>query len=155
MSEPQIEKILGLHIGEHLFGVRISRVSDIMLRAGETPVPWAGEKIAGVMNLRGHVVTVINLCASLGMKNTPETRMNIVVEYNDEFYGLLCDAVSDILDLNMNDMAPVPLVLEERWQGLAEGIFSMPGQLMILLDTHKLVEAAQKYELSQEHDVSP
>ncbi len=146
MSEPQWEKILGLHIGEHLFGVRISGVSDIMLRGAETPVPWAGDKIAGVMNLRGHVVTVINLCASLGMQESPQTRMNIVVEYDDELYGFLCDAVSDILDMNMADMAPVPLVLEERWQGLAEGIFTMPGKLMILLDTHRIVKAAQKYE---------
>ncbi len=139
---PQSLKILGLRVGDQLFGVRIDCVSDIMRREAETPVPWSGKKIAGVMNLRGHVVTIINLCASLGMNDSSQTRMSIVIEYRDELYGFLCDSVTDILDLDPDDMAPVPLVLDERWQGLGEGIFTLPGDLMILLDTAKLVEAA-------------
>lgn len=143
MSETsQPLKILGLRVGGQLFGVRIDCVSDIMRRDSETYVPWSGRKIAGVMNLRGHVVTVIDLCANLGMNDSLQTRMNIVIEYHDELYGFLCDSVTDILDLDLADMAAVPLVLEERWQGLGEGIFTLPGDLMILLDTARLVEAA-------------
>lgn len=141
-AELQPLKILGLRVGDQLFGVRIDCVSDIMRRDNETPVPWSGKKIAGVMNLRGHVVTVISLSSSLGMNEAAQARMNIVIEYHDELYGFLCDSVTDILDLDLADMAPVPLVLEERWQGLGAGIFTLPGDLMILLDTEKLVEAA-------------
>ncbi len=142
-AESQPLKILGLRVGDQLFGVRIDCVSDIMRRDNETPVPWSGKKIAGVMNLRGHVVTVISLSSSLGMNEAAQARMNIVIEYHDELYGFLCDSVTDILDLDLADMAPVPLVLEERWQGLGAGIFTLPGDLMILLDTEKLVEAAR------------
>ena len=141
-DQSQPLKILGLRVGDQLFGVRIDCVSDIMLRGSETPGPWSGNKVAGVMNLRGHVVTVVNLCNSLSMNDSGHARMNIVIEYHDELYGFLCDSVTDILDLDLADMAPVPLVLEERWQGLGAGIFTLPDDLMILLDTEKLVEAA-------------
>lgn len=136
-------KILSVMLGGQLFGIDIGHISDILPRQDDTPVPQAGRRISGLINLRGHIVTLIHVRLCLGLSSQDTSKMNVVIEYGGELYGLLFDEVGDILDLDRVDMESVPSVLDERWHGLGQGVFRLPQGLLILLDAVKLVESAR------------
>lgn len=142
MSDSVI-KILTATIGDQLFGIEAESVSSIMERIESTEVPQAGNRIAGLINMRGRIVTMVNVRACLDMTgNRDAAQMNVSVEDGGEMYGLLFDSVDDILELPPEQMEPVPAVLDERWNGIAKGIYRLPQNLLIVLDTKKLVTAS-------------
>lgn len=142
MSASSPVKLLSVTLGDQLFGIDISHISDILPRQDDTPVPQAGRRISGLINLRGHIVTLIHVRHCLGLACEDQAKMNVVIEYGHELYGLLFDQVADIIDLHPGDMEPIPSVLDERWHGIGRGLFRLPQGLLILLNTDKLVEAA-------------
>ena len=94
------EKLVTMKIDNQLFGVPILQVQDIVEPRLITPVPLAPSTIAGVMNLRGRIVTVINLRQCLGLPDKPEHDrwMGITVEYKGDLYTLLVDEIGDVCD---------------------------------------------------------
>jgi purine-binding chemotaxis protein CheW len=136
-------RILTVMIGEQHFGLDVSRINAIMSRQESTDIPQAGERVAGLINVRGHIVMLVNVKACLGMSGADCARMNVTVEHGGEIYGLLFEAVGDIVELDSDLMEPVPTILEERWQGMASGIFRRPKTLLIMLDIDKLIAIAQ------------
>ena len=115
-----------------------------MLRAlPVTPVPCAPGHIAGISNLRGRIVTVIDLFSRIHEERkqdeTPEMQMNVVVESRGELYALLVDRVGDVLALDPAEMEPPPLTLREAWRDLCTGVNKREGELMALLDLQKVV----------------
>lgn len=136
-------KILTVTIGAQYFGVDISRVNAILSRQECTVVPQAGERIAGLINVRGHIVALIDVRLCLGMNSTDNAQMSVMIERGAELYGLLFDTVGEIIDVNPSDMEPIPAILEERWQGMATGIFRRPDSLLIMLDDEKLIESSR------------
>src|SRR5690606_15769756 len=95
-------------IGEHLLGIDIECIEDVLHRVNATPVPRAGDKIDGVINLRGHIVTMIRVCACVGVPCDNNERMTVVVESGKELFGLLVNKVDDICVLDNEMMEPVP-----------------------------------------------
>jgi purine-binding chemotaxis protein CheW len=142
MSEPLL-KILTVTIGQQLFGIEAEHISSIMERTEGTEVPQAGSRIAGLINMRGRIVTMVDVRECLGMTSSNDTaKMNVSVEEGGEMYGMLFDSVDDILELPPEKMEPVPAVLDARWNGIAKGIYRLPENLLIVLDTEKLVTAS-------------
>lgn len=137
-----MKQILSLTIGDQLFGIDIACISDVLRKQKETVVPLSGKKIAGLLNLRGHIVTLICVRTCLDMTGEPQSAMNITISNDKELYGLLFDTVGDIVEVEDSLMEPVPPVLLARWHGAAHGIYRLPQGLMILLDPVKLIESA-------------
>lgn len=136
-------KILTVTIGEQMFGIEAEHINSIMERTESTDVPQAGKRIAGLINMRGRIVTMVDVRECLGMTGNNDTaHMNVSVEKGGEMYGMLFDSVDDILELPPDKMEPVPAVLDERWNGIARGIYRLPDNLLIVLDTEKLVAAS-------------
>lgn len=142
MKQGKEIRALSMRVGDQIFGIDISCISDVLPRQPDTSVPHSGAHICGLINLRGHIVTLIHVRSCLSFTGEDSARMNIVIEYCGALYGLLCDKVGEIIPLNMEEMEPIPAVLEERWQGLAQGIFRNKESLMILLDKDRLIEKA-------------
>src|ERR1700733_15728961 len=88
-------------IGGQLFGLPIARVQDVFKPANITRVPLAAPEIAGVLNLRGRIVTAIRLNDRLDLESRAEeaATMAIGIEYGSESFGLLVDAVGEVLRL--------------------------------------------------------
>jgi purine-binding chemotaxis protein CheW len=128
--------------GGQMFGLPIERVQDVFKPTNITRVPLAGAEIAGVLNLRGRIVTAIHLHARLGLENSnkPETPMAIGIEFDGESFGLLVDAVGEVLKLADADREPNPINLDRNLARISSGVFRLDGQLLVVLDIDRLLD---------------
>jgi chemotaxis signal transduction protein/truncated hemoglobin YjbI len=136
------EKLVTMKIEDQLFGVPILQVQDIVEPRMITPVPLAPSTIAGVMNLRGRIVTVINLrqCLGLGDKPDHDRWMGITIEYKGDLYTLLVDEIGDVCDLPRRDFETPPATLGDKMRQLCTGIFRRKGDLLVVLDVDRVLD---------------
>jgi purine-binding chemotaxis protein CheW len=129
-------------IGEQLFGLPISRVQDVFVPDRLTRVPLAPPEVAGILNLRGRVVTAIDMRPrlELGKRQPGEPVMAIGIETRGESYGLLVDAVGEVMKLKNSDCEPKPINLDSRIARVAAGIYRLEGQLMVVLDVDRVLD---------------
>lgn len=129
-------------IGDQLFGLPINRVQDVFMPDSITEVPLSSKQIAGVLNLRGRIVTVIDMRERLGLpQNTESANMMAVgIESKGESYGLLIDAVGEVLRLPVDDYEHSPANLDKRWAQVSGGVQRLEGQLMVILDVDKILD---------------
>lgn len=144
-------KVLTVSLGGQLFGIEIEDINDIIPATECTPVPGAGPRIAGLLNLRGHIITCVLVRHCLGFSQAGENRMNVIIRRpQNELYGLLFDGVSEIYEIDADAMEPIPSILDQRWQGLSRGMFRRPEGLLILLDAERVIAAAAPEESEAE-----
>jgi purine-binding chemotaxis protein CheW len=129
-------------IGGQLFGLPIVRVQDVFIPERLTRVPLAPPEIAGVLNLRGRIVTLIDLRRrfGLGQRDDGEPVMAIGVESRAESYGLLIDGVGEVLKLDDAARAPNPINLDQRLARVSAGIYRLDGQLLIVVDVDRVLD---------------
>ncbi len=131
-------------IGGQLFGLPISRVQDVFMPERLTKVPLASSDVAGVLNLRGRIVTAIDLRARLGLPKDEEGRppMAVGVDMRGESYGLLIDNIGEVLKLPDDSREVNPVNLDPRMAKMAGGVHRLDGQLMVVLDVDRVLEIA-------------
>lgn len=129
-------------IGGQLFGLPIERVQDVFMPGKLTPVPLAPEEIAGVLNLRGRIVTGIDMRCRLGMpRRTEGEPMAVGIDCDGESYGLIIDAVGEVLRLRDDGREPVPVNLDTRLAQVSAGVHRLEDQLLVILDVERLLNA--------------
>jgi purine-binding chemotaxis protein CheW len=123
-------------IGGQLFGLPISRVQDVFMPDRLTRVPLAPPEIAGVLNLRGRIVTTIDMRRRLGMPPREDNKpsMAVGIELRGESYGLLIDTVGEVMKLGETTLEPNPVNLDPRLARVSAGVHRLDGQLMVILD---------------------
>ena len=129
-------------IGDQLFGLPISRVQDVFVPDRLTRVPLAPPEVAGILNLRGRIVTVIDMrCRlDLGMHPAAEPMMAIGIELKGESYGLLVDSVGEVMKLAKHACEAKPANLEARLARVAAGVYRLEAQLLVVLDVDRVLE---------------
>jgi purine-binding chemotaxis protein CheW len=130
-------------IGGQLFGMPISRVRNVFMPDRTTRVPLAPPEVAGLLNLRGRVVTAIDLRRRLDLPDYDEAggpRMAIEVECKGEFYGLLIDAIGEVLKLAATSCEDNPVNLDARLARVAAGVHRLDGKLMVVLDVDRVLD---------------
>jgi len=129
-------------IGGQLFGLPISRVQDVFMPERLTRVPLASSDVAGVLNLRGRIVTAIDMRSRLGLpkKEDGKPAMAVGVELRGESYGLLIDTIGEVLKLADDTREINPVNLDPRMAKLAGGVHRLDGQLMVVLDVDRVLE---------------
>ena len=125
-----------------LFGLPIARVQDVFKPARITRVPLAGPEIAGVLNLRGRIVTAIDMRSRLDLRARESTAapMAIGIEAKGESFGLLVDAVGEVLKLADADREPNPVNLDRKLAAVSAGVFRLDGQLLVVLDIERVLD---------------
>src|SRR3982075_3565672 len=141
-SEDTITEYVTAMIGGQLFGLPISRVQDVFIPERLTRVPLASSDVAGVLNLRGRIVTVIDRPPRLGLPKRDLGRppMAVGVDLRGESYGLLIDQIGEVLKLADDGRAEKPVNLDPRMAKLAGGVHRLDGQLMVVLDVDRVLE---------------
>jgi purine-binding chemotaxis protein CheW len=141
MSEGLTEFVT-VTIGDHIFGLPISRVQDVFVPERLTRVPLAPPEVAGVLNLRGRVVTAIDMRSrlDLGSRQPGQPVMAVGIELKGESYGLLVDAVGEVVQLPNSACEAKPSNLDERLARVAAGIHRLEGQLMIVLEVDRVLD---------------
>ena len=129
-------------IADQLFGLSIARVHDVFMVDRLTRVPLAPPEIAGILNLRGRVVTMIDMRRRLDLPAREEGRSNMAVgiEHRSESYGLLIDSVGEVLKISAARRDPNPVNLDPRWARVAEGVVQLDDRLMVVLDVERVLE---------------
>lgn len=142
----EAQLVLSLEIGGRLCGVPVPRVRDVIRAERIARVPLAPPGIAGVLNLRGRIVTAVDLRNRLGLPPAEEdaVRMSVVVEQDGELYSLLADAVRDVLALPPDAREEAPATLRGPWREHATAVHRLDGALLIELDTDKLLAFGAK-----------
>jgi purine-binding chemotaxis protein CheW len=140
-TDPETEYVTVL-IAEQLFGLPIARVHDVFMVDRLTRVPLAPPEVAGILNLRGRVVTTIDMRRRLDLPAREEKRINMAVgiEHRGESYGLLIDSVGEVLKIPAASCEPNPVNLDPRWSRVAEGVVQLDGRLMVVLDVERVLE---------------
>lgn len=142
ITSGNVTEYVTVWIGEQLFGLPISRVQDVFMPDGLTRVPLAAAEIAGVLNLRGRIVTAVDMRCRLGLQPRAEGRqpMAVGIELNGESYGLLIDTVGEVLKLADDTREPNPVNLDRRLKGVSAGVHRLDGQLLVVLDVDRVLD---------------
>lgn len=130
------------------FGVPVLLVQDVLRELPLTHIPLASSEISGALNLRGRVVTAIDLRACLGRdpRNEGETSMNVVVEQGGELYSIIVDTVGDVLSLSEDTYEPTPATMDPTLRGYTDGLHRLDEDLMLILDIDQVVGADDRDE---------
>ncbi len=129
-----------------LFGMPISSVEDIFMPQNITSVPLSDIEIEGVLNLRGRIVTAINMRKYLGLPQREDggQSMAVGVEYRGESYGLIIDGVGEVLRLSDNTFENNPTNLDPRWSSISQGVHRLENELMLILDINFVLDSEVK-----------
>ncbi len=140
----QVTEYVTVMIGGQLFGLPISRVQDVFMPDRVTRVPLSAPEIAGVLNLRGRIVTAIDMRRRLGLppRTDDKPSMAVGIELKGESYGLLIDTVGEVMKLGEDTREPNPVNLDARLARVSAGVHRLDGQLMVILDVDYVLNTA-------------
>jgi purine-binding chemotaxis protein CheW len=129
-------------IGDQLFGIPIARVQDVFMPERLTRVPLSKPEIAGVLNLRGRIVTAIDMrcCLGLAARDAGRPLMAVGIDHHGESYGLLIDGVGEVLKLSDDTRESNPVNLDQRLTRVSAGIHRLDGQLLVILDVDHVLD---------------
>jgi len=134
--------IVGFQVGRETYGVPITSLHEIVRVPEITAVPDAPEYMEGVINLRGKIVSVIDLRKRLGEKKIASSRRNriLVVEHKSKLAGLIVDSASEVLKIPAADVEASPTTLQEGRSNCVTGLGKYQGRLIVLLDMSRLLD---------------
>jgi purine-binding chemotaxis protein CheW len=126
------------------FGVEVEKVQEVIRYQEMTRIPLAPEVIAGLINLRGQIVTAIDLRRQLELTARPagQLPMNVVVRRDDGPISLLVDEIGDVVEVEEESFENPPDTLETRRRDFIRGVYKLKDKLLLLLETEKAVSVA-------------
>ena len=135
-------------IGGQLFGLPIARVQDVFMPDRMTQVPLSSPDIAGILNLRGRIVTVIDMRCRLGVpqQQSEQPPMAIGIECRGESYGLLIDDIREVMNLPDSMREDNPINLDARLAQLSNGIIRLDSQLLVVLDIDRVLHVGAQIQ---------
>ena len=144
-GEQATEGYVTVVTGGQLFGFKLARVRDMFVPRGLSEVPLAPPEIAGLLNLRGRIVTAIDLRRRLGLPPRTDggTPVAVGIEERGELYGLIVDRVGDVMWLKPSSYDPNPANLDQRWAKVCAGVHRLDQGLLIVLDVDKVLNLNQ------------
>ncbi|MCI5048749.1 MAG: chemotaxis protein CheW [Rickettsiales bacterium] len=136
------QEFVTMRIAGQLFGVSVMAVQDVLRHHKITKVPLAPIVVAGLLNMRGRIVTAIDMRARLGQDacENNSKAMNVVVEHKQELFSFLIDEVGDVMSLPLNKFEKVPPNLTESWREFSAGVFKLKDELLVILDVERVID---------------
>ncbi len=137
-----LEDYVTFTIGDQMFGIPVLRVQDILTPDQIAPVPLAPPEVKGSINLRGRIVTVIDVRTRLGLperEGKTGKNMGVTVEQDNELYTLLVDKIGDVISLSKELYEKNPGTLDPLWREFSNGVFRLEENLMVVLDIDNLM----------------
>jgi purine-binding chemotaxis protein CheW len=133
--------IVSLQVGGQLCGLPVQAVRDVLGPQTITRVPLAAPEIAGNLNLRGRIVTTIDLRKrlNLAIPDSQKPAMSVVTEYGLELYALLVDRVLEVVSVSEHTLSPLPPTLATGWSQFGTGVYQLSEGLLIMLDVGRLL----------------
>ena len=128
------------------FGIEVLKVQEVLRQQPTTPVPLAPPMVRGLINLRGQIVTAVDLRTRLGLsaRDGEEPPMNVVVRTADGVVSLLVDAIDDVVEASADDFEAPPETVQARLHHLVRGVYKLPARLLLVLDVDLALASARE-----------
>ena len=143
-SSGRTRQYVTIRLGGQLFGLPIERAQDVFIPDNFSPVPLARREISGVLNLRGRILTAIDLSRVLDVpavnQNNAERPVVCVVGAN-ESYGFLTDSVGEVIALDADQIEANPVNMDPGWARVSAGTCRLETELLVILNVDALIES--------------
>ena len=150
MSEEK--QMIIFDIGNEKFGIKITRIHEIIRMKGITELPDSSEYFAGIVNRRGDIISVVDLRKRFGLEEiieTDNTRI-IVIGFQGNDVGLIVDGVSEVLHIDESDIDDPPQSMVGIKDDYLQGIVKVEEDIVIILDLDNLLESKEEIELEKD-----
>jgi purine-binding chemotaxis protein CheW len=129
-------------IDRMMFGINVKMVQEVIRLQRMTPVPLAPETVEGLINLRGQIITALDLRTRLGLPKRSEEKppMNVVVTTNEAVVSLLVDRIGDVVEVGKEQYEDTPDTLAPVAHSLVTGVYKLKDQLLLVLNAEKAVD---------------
>ncbi len=137
--------LVTMTIANQIFGIPVLEVRDVLGPQRIARVPLAPPEVLGSLNLRGRIVTAVDVRTRLGLPPLGDRSqsMSVVVEHGGELYSLVVDKVGEVMSLPTDDFERNPSTLDPHWQDVSNGIYRLKQNLLVLLDVSRLLRIEQ------------
>jgi purine-binding chemotaxis protein CheW len=144
----QTSQFCTFYLDKLMFGIELQKVQEVLRHLELTEIPLAPDVVSGLMNLRGQIITAIDLRRRLELPNRPEDMlpMNVVVRSADGAISFLVDEIGDVVEVDEDSFERPPETLQGKVREVILGIHKLDKQLMHVLDTEKACETAERGE---------
>jgi purine-binding chemotaxis protein CheW len=142
MSTPLDRRYCTFQLADLHFGVPVTKVQEVLRAQERTRIPLVSPVVDGLINLRGEIVTTLDLRRRLELppRNEGAEAMNVVIRSDEGVVSLLVDEIRDVLDVEDADFEPVPPTLTGPCRDLVTAIFKLDDALLLILDTERLLD---------------
>jgi purine-binding chemotaxis protein CheW len=138
-------QLVSVRIDNQLIGLPITSVRDVFSIHAMTPVPRADRAVCGLVNLRGHIVTILDLGSLIGSRAGARKEagepMAVGVEWQGEVFGLVVDEIGDVLSLRADSSEPLPANMSSTWSRFTRRVHKLERELMIEIDLAVLLDS--------------
>lgn len=145
----QLSQFCTFRLSKLLFGIEMRSVQEVVRSAEMSPVPLAPAVVTGLINLRGQIVTAIDLRSRLQLDLTEAASpvMNVVVRTDDGPVSLLVDEICDVVEVGEEDFETPPETLQGPIRSMIVGVYKLNDRLMHVLNTGKVCQFGEEAEL--------
>lgn len=141
MIEDDEMKILIIGVGSQLFGLDILTIEDVIECTENTPVPLSNDHVSGVLNLRGQIVTDINLESLLGLEKEKPNAFSVVADVDGEMFSISFDHLGEVCDINRHEIEALPSSVNQEWLAVSEGVYRKEDDLIVILNVSNLIKS--------------
>ncbi len=135
------EQLITVYIDRQMLGIPVRDVKEILQRQRITSIPLVQKEISGSLNLRGRIVTVIDVrhCLDLPKNSNDKDSIFVVIENKGELYSLTVDSVGDVISIPLEGIEANPPNLASNWRRVASGVHKLDQELLVLLNLTELL----------------
>ena len=141
LTAASTEGLVSIRVGKQMFGVPVLQVQDVIAQTPINRVPLGPVEVAGSLNLRGRIVTAVDMRRRLKMdpRAPDDSFMSVIVEHVGELYALLVDDVGDVLWLSSADHEASPVTLSPHWRAVCSGLYRLDGELLLVINVDQVL----------------
>ncbi len=137
-------QVCTFYLDKQMYGVDVQSVQEVIRYQEMTEIPLAPDSVVGLINLRGQIVTAIDLRRRLGLPCRADTElpMNVVVQSDDGAISLLVDQIGDVQEIDIDNFESPPETLQGASRRMIRGAYKMKDRLLLILDTERAMNVA-------------
>ncbi len=141
-TQSESSDFVTMTVGGQLFGIPVLQVRDVLGPQRITRVPLAPAAVAGSLNLRGRIVTAVDLRTRLGMppREAGQPSMSVVVAFKDDLYSFIIDVIGEVVGVPADAYEKNPPTLNPCWHDSIDGVYRLQDELMVVLNIEKLLQ---------------
>lgn len=138
---PDTRQLCTFHLDDLTLGIDVGNVQEVLQTQYLTRVPLAHESVAGLVNLRGQIVTAVNLraCLNRPFDGQPQNSLSMIIRSDSALISLLVDRMGDVIDVDEADFSEPPETLDRRAVELIRGAYKLPDGLLLVLGSESIV----------------